>query len=232
MVRKQGMREESSDTARVSAKEMTQMEFKHVLPRLRIVQREEYLLAKCQGRRVLHLGAVDHYKGEVCGLHKRLMNVADYVAGIDIDKSGIEQARLTGIRNILYGDLEKLGEINASERFDVIVAGEVIEHLSNPGLFLEGIKRFIDPRVEMIVTTPNVFSLHRYLLMLGRFEYVHPDHVCYYSLTTLRHLMERHSFTIEEELAYVLEGRLRNLRKLLSRISILFANGLILVVRI
>ena len=207
------------------------MEFKHALPRLRIVQREEYLLAKCQGRRVLHLGAVDHYKGEVCGLHKRLMKVADYVAGIDIDKNGIEQAMLAGIRDIHYGDLEKLGEMNVSDQFDVILAGEVIEHLSNPGLFLEGVKRFIDPQVEMIITTPNVFSLHRYVLTLGRLEYIHPDHVCYYSLVTLRHLVKRHGFIINEELAYVLEGRFRNLRKLLSRISISFANGLILVVR-
>jgi len=208
------------------------VEFKHVLPWLRIVQREEYLIAKCRGRSILHLGAVDYYKGEVCGLHKRLMNVAGYVAGIDIDKNGIEQAKFAGIENIHYGDLERLGEINISEGFDVIVAGEVIEHLSNPGLFLEGIKRFIDPQVEMVITTPHVFSLHRYLLTLGRLEYVHPDHVCYYSLVTLRHLMERHGFTIEEELAYVLEGGFTNLRKLLSRISISFANGLILVVRI
>lgn len=208
------------------------MGFKHRLPRLRIVQREEYLLSRCQGKRVLHLGAVDYYNGEVCGFHKRLINIANYVAGIDIDNEGIYQARLAGIGDIHFGDLEKLGNMNISDQFDVVLATEVIEHLSNPGLLLEGVKRFIEPGVEMLVTTPNVFSFHRFLLTLGRLEYVHPDHVCYYSLITLRNLLQRHGFIVEDELAYVLEGKFRESRKLFSRISILFANGLILVVRL
>lgn len=204
----------------------------HTLPRLRAVRRQQYLVTKCTAKRTLHLGAVDYHKGIFCGLHKALIEVAECVIGIDIDWKGIEHARSEGIQNIHYGDLERLHELNISGKFDVIVAGEVIEHLSNPGLFLAGIKRFFGPDSEMVLTTPNAFSFHRFLLALGGLEYVHPDHVCYYSYTTLKHLLESHGFVIKEELNYVLEGKFANLRTLLSRINFHFANGLIFVVKI
>ena len=207
------------------------MGFMRKLPRLRVVIRHEYLLDKCKEKSVLHLGAVDYYNGEVCGLHKRLMKVAGSVAGLDIDADGIEKARSMGVQNIIHGDLERLDEVNIAGKFDVIVAGEIIEHLTNPGLFLSGVKRFFGSHTEMLVTTPNAFSLHRFLLALRGIEYVHPDHVCYYSYTTLEHLLMCNGFSVDEKLAYLLEGKLLNMRKLLSGINFNFASGLIFTVR-
>ena len=165
------------------------MGFMRELPRLRVVIRHEYLVDKCKEKSVLHLGAVDHYNGEVCALHRRLMKVSGSVVGLDIDSDGIEKARSEGIQNIIYGDLERLDEVNITNKFDMIIAGEIIEHLPNPGLFLAGIKRFFGPHTAMVVTTPNAFSLHRFAIALRGSEYVHPDHVCYYSYTTLKHLL-------------------------------------------
>lgn len=207
------------------------MRFMRVLPRLRVVARHEYVVDKCQGKSVLHLGAVDYYNGEVCGLHKALMKVSRCLVGLDIDNSGIEKALSEGIQNIIYGDLERLDEVNTASKFDIIVAGEIIEHLPNPGLFLSGVKRFFGPHTQMLVTTPNAFSFHRFLIALGGFEYVHPDHLCYYSYTTLRHLLRNYGFVVEEEFAYLLDGRLSGLRKLLSRINFNFSNGLVFTVR-
>jgi len=208
------------------------MRFIQKLPRLGVVLRHDYLTAKCAGKNVLHLGAVDCcYCGVGCGLHKRLMEVSDHIIGLDIDRDGIDKARSEGILNIQYGDLERLDEVDISGEFDVIVAGEIIEHLSNPGLFLDGVKRFFAPNTEMIVTTPDAFSLHRFFLALRGIEYVHPDHVCYYSYITLKHLLVSHGFEINEERAYLLEGRLMNLRKLLGRVNFHFANGLIFAVK-
>jgi len=202
----------------------------HVLPKLMVVEREQFLISKCIGKRILHLGAVDFYMGGVCGLHRKLMDVADSLIGIDIDSNGIELAKTEGVENIYCADLEKLQELNINATVDTIVAGEVIEHLSNVGLFLEGIKKFFNPNTEMILTTPNAFSFHRFFFSLRRFEYVHPDHTCYYSYRTLRYLLQRHGFVIREELAYVLQGNLVRLRKQLGRINFNFTNGLIFVV--
>ncbi len=207
------------------------MGFTRRLPRLKVVIRHEYLISKCTGKTVLHLGAVDRCNGELCGLHKRLMKVSSSLVGLDIDSGGIEEARSAGIQNIIYGDLERLDKVRVSDNFDIIVAGEIIEHLSNPGLFLAGVKRFFGSHTEMLVTTPNVFSLYRSLNALRGFEYVHPDHICYYSYATLEHLLMNHGFAVEEKLAYLLEGPLMNTRKLLSSINLNFASGLIFAVR-
>jgi len=205
--------------------------FMRELPRLRVVARHEYVVDKCKQKSVLHLGAVDYYNGEVCGLHKGLMQVSRSLIGLDIDNDGIEKARSAGIQNIVYADLERLDEVNIASKFDIIVAGEIIEHLSNPGLFLAGVKRFFGYHTEMLVTTPNAFSVHRFLIALRGREYVHPGHVCYYSYTTLDHLLTSHGFVVEEKLAYVLEGKLLNLRRLLSRVNFNFGSGLIFTVR-
>ena len=208
------------------------MAFMHRLPRLPVVWREDYLLAECAGKSVLHLGAVGSYHGRVCGLHQRLLQVSGHVVGLDIDIDGIEQARAQGVQNLHYGDLERLEALDLAGQFDVILAAEVIEHLPNPGLFLAGIKRFFGPATEMIVTTPDAFSLHRFLVALAGREYVHPDHVCYYSYSTLRHLLQSQGFAINRELVYLLGGKLSGLRRPLAKVNPHFASGLILVVSI
>ncbi len=208
------------------------MDFVHRLPRLQVVRRNPYLVAKCSGKSVLDLGAVDFYQGRFCGLHQQIMAVADSVVGIDFDRDGIERAASHGITNIVHGDLQKLGEVDISGTFDVIMAGGIIEHLPNPGLFLSGVKQFFGPHTEMVLETPNAFFLHRFILALRRIEYVHPEHVCYHSYCTLKHVLQMHDFKIETELAHVLEGRMSSLRMLLTGVNFNFANGFIFVLKL
>lgn len=179
----------------------------------------------------MHLGAADYNNEMVCGLHRALMKVADTVIGLDIDTAGIERARAEGIQNIYYGDLEDLGKVNIQEKFDIIAAGGVLEHLSNPGLFLDGIKRFFTPTTEMIIETPNAFSVHRFILGLLNLEYVHSEHVFYFSYVTLRNLLERHGYSITEEMSHILGARLANVRMFIARRNFNFSNGFIFVVQ-
>ncbi|MBO0181221.1 hypothetical protein J0682_30075, partial [Vibrio parahaemolyticus] len=75
--------------------------------------------------------------------------------------------------------------------FDVIVAGEIIEHLNNPGLFLSGVRRFMHRDSKLVITTINAYCAMRFFVYAlrgrrGINEFVHPDHVAYYSYSTLR----------------------------------------------
>jgi 2-polyprenyl-3-methyl-5-hydroxy-6-metoxy-1,4-benzoquinol methylase len=207
------------------------MDFTNSLPKLRVVRRNEYFISKCNAKKDLHLGAVDYINGGFCGLHRALTNVADSVTGLDIDETGIKRARAEGIQNIHYGNLEELDKVDIQDRFDIIAAGGVIEHLSNPGLFLDGVKRFFAPHGEMIIETPNAFSFHRFFLALARIEYVHPEHICYYSYVTLRNLLNIHDYIITEELSHILGARLASLRMFIARLNFNFANGFIFVVK-
>jgi SAM-dependent methyltransferase len=169
-----------------------------------LVQRIEHLKKASRGKKVLHLGCTDWpYTNEAIEagtqLHFALAGIAGELWGFDADQEGLDYFKTKGFENLYRADLEELDELDLNETFDVIIAGEMIEHLSNPGLFLRGIKRFMRPDTKLIITTINAYCGMRFFYYGlrgrgGRAEPVHPDHVYYFSYSTLRHLLERENF--------------------------------------
>src|SRR5947199_10185834 len=93
-----------------------------------------------RGVAVMDLGCVDsrkarhdaqarfEYKANL--LHKRIAEANRDVLGIDIDPEGAEVLNKQGY-HVVVADVETMDL--GSEKFDTIVAGEIIEHLENPG---------------------------------------------------------------------------------------------------
>lgn len=171
-----------------------------------LVQRVAHLRELCRDRRVLHLGCTNwpYMDGPLQDgslLHLQLLGVARELWGLDGDERGLAQLEARGIPNLVRGDLEQLHDVRLETPFDVIVAGEIIEHLSNPGLFLRGIKHLMGDDTILAITTVNAYCAARAVTYAlagrgGRQEPVHPDHVAYYSYATLHHLLDRHGFTV------------------------------------
>lgn len=204
----------------------------------------------CEGKKVLHLGCtnwpytLDAIKAGML-LHTELAKVSRELYGFDFDQEGIDVLASRGVENLYRADLEKLDEVNLNETFDVIIAGEMIEHLNNPGQFLDGIKRFMNADTDLVVTTVNAYSGMRFLVYGlrgrgGELEPVHPDHIAYYSYSTLKLLLERHKFRVENFLFYDLgtehrpaNGGLRNfLNDVCVKIAPQWADGVIAVARL
>ncbi len=81
---------------------------------------------------------------------------------------------------------------------DVIFAGDLIEHLSNPGLFLDSCKRALLPCGRLIITTPNTFNLFNLAEKLTKREpTVNPDHTFYFNSKTLLKLLEKNGMRAE-----------------------------------
>lgn len=177
-----------------------------------LAQRVEFIKKACQGKKVLHLGCANYpYTLEALQnkmlLHLELAAISKNLFGLDFDQRGIDILAERGVKNLFRGDLEKLEETEIGEIFDVIVAGEVIEHLSNPALFLRGVKRFMNKNSTLLLTTVNAYCGMRFFQYAlrgkgGRREPVHPDHVAYYSFSTLRLLLKRENYKIERFLYY------------------------------
>jgi SAM-dependent methyltransferase len=172
--------------------------------------REDYIVERCRGKVVLHLGflgeterPLDDRIASVSAphsLHSRIAGVSSRVVGTDIADSAIRELQAAGVGDIACVDVERMdeGTLPAELRFDVVVAGDIIEHLSNPGLMLENLKRILAPDGEIIFTTPNAFGLPNYLrFMMGRFR-EGTDHVQAHSYYTLCHLLRRHGYEVVE----------------------------------
>ncbi|MBF0217416.1 MAG: class I SAM-dependent methyltransferase [Candidatus Omnitrophica bacterium] len=144
--------------------------------------------------KVLHAGCVNHETGDVSRenwLHGRLQAKCQNVLGIDIEEKEIKKMRGMGFK-VRVADCEHLA---LGEKFDVIVAGELLEHLANPGRFLDRAKEHLLPGGKLILSTPNVFCYwHAISVLLRGRPTIHPEHVAWYDETTLRHLVERHGF--------------------------------------
>lgn len=172
------------------------------------VQRVDFIRNACRNKKVLHLGCTNFpYTDEAIAnkmlLHFELQKVAAQLYGFDFDQTGLDIIKRAGAENVYRADLERLDEAPLDETFDTIVAGEMIEHLSNPGLFLHGIKRFMNDETRLVVTTINAYCALRFLMYglrgrRGRNEPVHPDHVSYYSFKTLGLMLDRHGLKMSE----------------------------------
>lgn len=166
-----------------------------------LVQRVDFLRHVCRDRDVLHLGCTnwpyrEQSQGDDRFVHFALLETAKAVCGLDSDEEGLSALREQGVGHLFRGDLESLHAAPIDKTFDVIVAGEVIEHLSNPGLFLKGVQRFMRADTQLVLTTVNAYCGFRSAIYGlrgrgGRQEPVHPDHVAYYSRSTLNVLMQR-----------------------------------------
>jgi SAM-dependent methyltransferase len=177
-----------------------------------LVQRLDLIREMCAGKSVLHLGCTNYpyteesIRNEML-LHDDLAKVSTDLWGLDSDDAGIKILKERGSDQIIQGNLEQLESTVLDRTFDVIVAGEMIEHLNNPGLFLNGIRRFMNAETRLLVTTVNAYCGMRFFWYglrgrRGRTEFVHPDHVAYYSYSTLKVLVERHGLQLETFMFY------------------------------
>jgi len=71
---------------------------------------------------------------------------------------------------VLHHDAEQLERCDPLKKmqYDIIGAADVLEHLSNVGLFLSGARAFMRPDDRLLITTPNAYSMKRMLIPLPK----------------------------------------------------------------
>lgn len=199
------------------------------------VDRNAYVLARSRGRSVLHVGCASWpFSAELVAsgtlLHGRLEQVATRLVGVDTSEVGLNHLRQAGFADLhLVQPDEPLDSYVRQGEFDVVVAGEVLEHVGNAERFLVGIRSVCTPVTDVVITTPNFASILRNLRLLRGIERVHPDHMYYYSPSTLERLLSRAGFRITDQAMYWnTAGRSAPLARALSRIDrlALLADGL------
>ena len=122
-----------------------------------VPDRIAYIQNLCRGKRVLDVGVVDHTVRSGQSLHRSVASVASYCLGTDILPEAVKTLQARGL-NVRLWDVtsEPL-----DEQFDVMICGEVIEHLGNPGGLFAAAARTLSPAGRMVLTTPNPFYMFR-----------------------------------------------------------------------
>ena len=154
----------------------------HQVPDAPVVNRAEFVLTRCEGKRVLEFGA----SGK---LHEAVVAIAAKVMGVDrADADGV-----------LGFDLDDVTQSHVPDPYDfapeIILCGEVLEHLGNPQWFLTRLRRQY-PGVPVLITVPNAHSRSGANALQAGTENVNIDHVSWYSYRTLRTLLERVGYTM------------------------------------
>lgn len=145
----------------------------HAIPDFPVVDRAKFILGRVRDKAVLDVGASGPMHEAVARAAKVCWGIdrqaAPGVWGIDLDSDDFTLPPLEGL--------------------DVVVCGEVLEHLSNPGSFLKALKNTYP--VPVVITVPNAFAAAGKRQLERGIENVNRDHVAWYSWHTLKVLVER-----------------------------------------
>lgn len=166
--------------------------------------REDFILNISKGKNVLHFGFLDSpflaqkIKDKNL-LHCKIKEVASNLHGIDINSRDLEEYRLiTGDSENSIFDVSK-NDINIDsycQKYDLIILGEVLEHIENPGLALRNIRRICrkNEGCKVCITVPNAFSANGQAAACLGIEAVHPGHYFYFSPYTIKKILEDTGF--------------------------------------
>ena len=83
--------------------------------------------------------------------------------------------------------------------FDVVFAGELIEHLEDLRGFLNSCKRHMTVDSKLIITTPNSFGVVYFLTRLFGLRFTNPEHTCWFNEETIEQLLKRHNLKVIEK---------------------------------
>ncbi|MCX6164085.1 MAG: methyltransferase domain-containing protein, partial [Ignavibacteriae bacterium] len=120
-------------------------------------------------------------------LHEEIVKVAKYVYVIDNSKSLLEKnVSISTNSKIVFGNVTDL-IIKDDFNPDIIVAGELIEHLPDVLNFFKNVKKLFNGK-KLICTTPNATSYTNSMLSFLKRESCHKDHLQVYTYKTINTL--------------------------------------------
>ncbi len=185
--------------------------------------RVDYIIEECRGKHVLHLGCTDwpYTEAKIAGqalLHEKITHVATSLVGVDADEEGVSYFRKIGYLETYVENVENFSNQEVCRKnYDIIVAGEIIEHLENPGLFLRSVQKLMNSKTEIVITTINAYCFFRFIYYLFKQELVHSDHNYYFSPIVLNKLITRCGLEVTDFKYYPVGKEIRSLnpRKLI-----------------
>jgi len=149
--------------------------------------------------------------------------------GIDASDYAVRKAKEKGInvKKFFFDDEREIPF--KSDFFNLVIAGEIIEHIYDTDFFLREARRVLKSGGYLLISTPNIASLgRRLMLFLGMSPIIEVSpnekdssgHIRYFVRKTLVNLLSKHKFKIllkcSDVVNFTFDGKLKS--KLLAKI--------------
>jgi hypothetical protein len=171
------------------------------------ISRVNKILKEVKGKNVIHVGCVDHIPlidSKIRNnewVHKLITDHTTKCIGIDTNAEGIEYIQSKyNYKNVVCADLltDTISELNDIS-WDLMVLGEILEHVDNPVSFLQQIReRYSSVVRQIIITVPNAFSHIQQKKLANNIEMINSDHRYYFSPYTLAKILFLAGFSLDE----------------------------------
>jgi 2-polyprenyl-3-methyl-5-hydroxy-6-metoxy-1,4-benzoquinol methylase len=148
------------------------------------------------GGRALDAGCSSGYLAE------RLAQRGCTVVGLELDAEAGRAAE-RWCEQVLVGDVERMELPLEPASFDLVLCGDIVEHLRDPQATLAKLRPLLKPGGRLVLSTPNVANWAiRLSLLFGRFRYTERGildrtHAHFFTRSTLREAIEASGYRIE-----------------------------------
>lgn len=159
-----------------------------------------YKIMKLVGnnKKVIDFGCATGY------LAKMLSGKGCYVTGIEINQEAAKIAEQY-CQRVITADLDSISisKIVEDQNFDVVVFGDILEHLRNPRNIIEEVKPILKPGGYIVASIPNIaHGAIRLALLQGKFEYtkygiLDDTHIKFFTRKTIEELFELSGYFID-----------------------------------
>jgi 2-polyprenyl-3-methyl-5-hydroxy-6-metoxy-1,4-benzoquinol methylase len=166
-----------------------------------IPDRSVYIVEHCRGKRVLDIGCVAHDVARMSSpswLHRRIASAADTCLGVDVVEVGVQAMKELGYDAIVHDLGGGPGPLAEESPFDVIVAGELIEHVGSMDMLFETANELLTPAGCLVLTTPNPYAPNRVYAGQRGIVWENVDHILYAFPSGIAELAERHGLVLAE----------------------------------
>jgi 2-polyprenyl-3-methyl-5-hydroxy-6-metoxy-1,4-benzoquinol methylase len=140
------------------------------------------------------------------------INTDAKITGIDISAQAGEKAKLI-LENFYCLDLDNVVLPDFGKKFDLIILGDVLEHLKRPDNLLSNLKLILNEDGKIIISLPNIaYITIRIKLLLGTFEYedtgiMDRTHLRFFTQKTVKNLIVSSGYKIDKEI-FILNRKL------------------------
>jgi 2-polyprenyl-3-methyl-5-hydroxy-6-metoxy-1,4-benzoquinol methylase len=129
--------------------------------------------------------------------------------GYGYEASGIEpsvflagEAREKYNISLFQGTVDEFCKERPGERFSVVTLLDIIEHLVEPGAFMERVEELLEDNGLLVIVTPDIGSLAARVTG-RRWWHFRIAHVNFFDRRSLARLLEKHGFEIASKKKYV-----------------------------